>query len=210
VLNVLSLFADQMYASAMGCMGNRDVLTPDLGRPAARGVLFRNCYSAAPLYAGRPVARAAGVCRDAGAAKGRVRARRSDAIARARARRCRRFMGRCMVCDVGTEVEDADPSPCHRPFGGFGIIVRYAQGRRSNMWAVGATNYVVASLFNLILQPCERAISCPPQPRGPSARWAASGTCWPILCFSSLWRCEGWPSPRRWSAWPCSFRWSPR
>jgi len=31
----------------------------------------------------------------------------------------------------------------------FGIIVRWAQGRRSNLWAVGAINYVCATLFQL-------------------------------------------------------------
>ena len=31
----------------------------------------------------------------------------------------------------------------------FGIIVRWAQGRRSNLWAVGAINYVCAALFHL-------------------------------------------------------------
>jgi len=34
----------------------------------------------------------------------------------------------------------------------FGLIVRHAQGRRCNMWAVGAVNYAVASLLNLGLQ----------------------------------------------------------
>lgn len=47
--NVLFLFADQMHAFALGCMGNPDVQTPNLDRLAARGVLFRQCYSSAPL-----------------------------------------------------------------------------------------------------------------------------------------------------------------
>lgn len=34
----------------------------------------------------------------------------------------------------------------------FGLIVRDAQGRRCNMWAVGAVNYAVASAVNLALQ----------------------------------------------------------
>lgn len=32
---------------------------------------------------------------------------------------------------------------------GFGLIVRWAQMRRANLWAVGALNYVTASLFHL-------------------------------------------------------------
>lgn len=35
---------------------------------------------------------------------------------------------------------------------GFGLIVRHAQGRRCNMWAVGALNYATAALVNLGLQ----------------------------------------------------------
>jgi len=34
---------------------------------------------------------------------------------------------------------------------GFALIVRYAQGRRCNMWAVGALNYTCAALYNLTL-----------------------------------------------------------
>ncbi len=34
----------------------------------------------------------------------------------------------------------------------FALTVRYAQGRRCNMWAVGALNYSVAALTNLALQ----------------------------------------------------------
>lgn len=33
---------------------------------------------------------------------------------------------------------------------GFGLIVRDAQARRRDLWAVGATNYVFASLFHLV------------------------------------------------------------
>lgn len=46
----------------------------------------------------------------------------------------------------------------------FGLIVRYAQGRRCNMWAVGATNYVVASLFNLGLQAVREGSVAPAAP----------------------------------------------
>lgn len=40
----------------------------------------------------------------------------------------------------------------------FAMIVRYAQGRRCNMWAVGAINYAVASLFNLALQAAQGSL----------------------------------------------------
>ena len=48
-LNILFMFADQMHAFAMGCMGNDEIKTPNLDRLAAEGVLFRNCYSNAPV-----------------------------------------------------------------------------------------------------------------------------------------------------------------
>ena len=32
----------------------------------------------------------------------------------------------------------------------FGLIVRYAQEKRCNLWAVGAVNYVTASLFHVM------------------------------------------------------------
>jgi drug/metabolite transporter (DMT)-like permease len=32
----------------------------------------------------------------------------------------------------------------------FGLVLRYAYGRRCNLWAVGLTNYVVATAFNLV------------------------------------------------------------
>lgn len=47
--NVLFIFADQMQAFAMGCMGNADLDTPNLDRLAAQGTLFENCYSCNPL-----------------------------------------------------------------------------------------------------------------------------------------------------------------
>ncbi|MCF7853870.1 MAG: sulfatase-like hydrolase/transferase [Candidatus Pacebacteria bacterium] len=43
--NVLFVFADQMHAFAMGCMGNKSVLTPNLDRLAEKGALFDSCYS---------------------------------------------------------------------------------------------------------------------------------------------------------------------
>ena len=48
-LNILFLFADQMHAFAMGCMGNPEIHTPNLDRMADEGVLFRNTYSNAPV-----------------------------------------------------------------------------------------------------------------------------------------------------------------
>jgi arylsulfatase A-like enzyme len=48
-LNILFMFADQMHAFAMGCMGNAEIKTPNLDRLAKGGTLFRNCYSNAPV-----------------------------------------------------------------------------------------------------------------------------------------------------------------
>ncbi|MFT5368986.1 MAG: arylsulfatase A-like enzyme [Candidatus Latescibacterota bacterium] len=47
--NILFMFADQMHAFAMGCMGTDDIHTPNLDQLAKEGVLFRNCYSNAPV-----------------------------------------------------------------------------------------------------------------------------------------------------------------
>ncbi|MGA1198909.1 MAG: sulfatase-like hydrolase/transferase, partial [Candidatus Latescibacterota bacterium] len=47
--NILFMFADQMHAFAMGCMGTDDIHTPHLDQLAKEGVLFRNCYSNAPV-----------------------------------------------------------------------------------------------------------------------------------------------------------------
>jgi len=43
--NLLFIFADQMHAFAMGCMGNNDIDTPNIDRLAAQGTLFESCYS---------------------------------------------------------------------------------------------------------------------------------------------------------------------
>lgn len=43
--NVLFIFADQMHAFAMGCMGNEDIDTPNLDRLAGQGTLFESCYT---------------------------------------------------------------------------------------------------------------------------------------------------------------------
>ncbi len=47
--NIIYLFADQMRASAMGCMGNSEVITPHLDKLASQGVLFTNAISAQPV-----------------------------------------------------------------------------------------------------------------------------------------------------------------
>lgn len=47
--NILFLFADQLQAFALGCMGNDDIHTPNLDALAADGVLFRNAYSDSPV-----------------------------------------------------------------------------------------------------------------------------------------------------------------
>lgn len=48
-MNILFLFADQMHAFAMGCMGADEIHTPNLDRLASEGVLFQNAYSNAPV-----------------------------------------------------------------------------------------------------------------------------------------------------------------
>lgn len=47
--NLLFIFADQMHGFAMGCMGDRQIRTPNLDRLASEGILFRNAYSSAPV-----------------------------------------------------------------------------------------------------------------------------------------------------------------
>jgi len=47
--NILFLFADQLHAFALGCMGNSEIRTPNLDRLAKEGTLFRNTYSSAPV-----------------------------------------------------------------------------------------------------------------------------------------------------------------
>jgi arylsulfatase A-like enzyme len=46
--NILIVCADQMRASAMGCMGNKFVKTPHLDELATQGVLFTNAIAATP------------------------------------------------------------------------------------------------------------------------------------------------------------------
>lgn len=47
--NIAFLFADQLQAFALRCMGNRDIHTPNLDALAADGVLFRQAYSDSPV-----------------------------------------------------------------------------------------------------------------------------------------------------------------
>lgn len=47
--NILFVFADQMRAQALGCMGNRQVRTPNLDRLASEGVLFTHAVSSCPV-----------------------------------------------------------------------------------------------------------------------------------------------------------------
>ncbi len=48
-MNVLFIFTDQQHRYALGCMDNPNVDTPNLDRLAAKGVLFRRCYSNDPI-----------------------------------------------------------------------------------------------------------------------------------------------------------------
>jgi len=47
--NIVFLFADQLQAFALGCMGNRDILTPNLDALAADGLMLRQAYSDSPV-----------------------------------------------------------------------------------------------------------------------------------------------------------------
>lgn len=47
--NIIYIVTDQQTASAMSCMGNADLHTPNMDRLAQSGVLFRNAYCSAPL-----------------------------------------------------------------------------------------------------------------------------------------------------------------
>ncbi len=47
--NVVFVFADQMRAHAMGCMGNGQVITPNLDKLASEGLLVTNMISAQPV-----------------------------------------------------------------------------------------------------------------------------------------------------------------
>ena len=47
--NIIYIVTDQQTASAMSCMGNTDVQTPNMDRLAASGVLFQNAYCNIPV-----------------------------------------------------------------------------------------------------------------------------------------------------------------
>ncbi len=47
--NIVFVFADQIRAQAMGCMGNRQVITPNLNNLAKEGLLLTNAISCAPV-----------------------------------------------------------------------------------------------------------------------------------------------------------------
>jgi arylsulfatase A-like enzyme len=47
--NIVMIVPDQMRGMDMGCMGNREVLTPHLDRLASEGVLFRNTFANTPV-----------------------------------------------------------------------------------------------------------------------------------------------------------------
>ena len=47
--HMLYIFADQLCAHWVGCMGNEEVKTPVLDALAAEGQLFKNCYSTSPV-----------------------------------------------------------------------------------------------------------------------------------------------------------------
>lgn len=47
--NIIYIVTDQQTASAMSCMGNADVHTPNMDRLAQAGILFKNAYCSAPL-----------------------------------------------------------------------------------------------------------------------------------------------------------------
>ena len=42
--NIIYIVTDQQTASAMSCMGNTDVHTPNMDRLAQAGILFKNAY----------------------------------------------------------------------------------------------------------------------------------------------------------------------
>ena len=47
--NIIYIVTDQQTASAMSCVGNTDLHTPNMDCLAQSGVLFRNAYCSAPL-----------------------------------------------------------------------------------------------------------------------------------------------------------------
>ncbi len=47
--NIVFMMADDHQAGAMGCMGNREIETPNLDSLASGGLLFERCYATSPL-----------------------------------------------------------------------------------------------------------------------------------------------------------------
>src|SRR5579884_3776927 len=47
--NILFIMPDEWRAQSLGCMGDKDVLTPNLDRLAAEGVLFRQTLANTPV-----------------------------------------------------------------------------------------------------------------------------------------------------------------
>ena len=47
--NIIYIMTDQQTATAMSCMGNKDLHTPNMDRLAEAGVMFRNAYCSTPL-----------------------------------------------------------------------------------------------------------------------------------------------------------------
>lgn len=47
--NILFILPDQLRAQALGCMGNRDVQTPNIDRLASEGLLFENTFANTPV-----------------------------------------------------------------------------------------------------------------------------------------------------------------
>ena len=46
--NIIYIVTDQQTASAMSCMGNDDLHTPNMDKLAQAGILFRNAYCSTP------------------------------------------------------------------------------------------------------------------------------------------------------------------
>ena len=47
--NIIYIMTDQQTATAMSCIGNTDLHTPNIDRLAAAGVTFTNAYCSSPL-----------------------------------------------------------------------------------------------------------------------------------------------------------------
>jgi len=47
--NLLFVFSDQQSSDMLGCYGNDQIITPNIDRMAAEGVLFKHCISSSPV-----------------------------------------------------------------------------------------------------------------------------------------------------------------